>query len=140
MSSLWLGNVGDVRDLRRVLSAGITALVDLAVNEAPLTTTRDLVYCRFPLIDGAGNDPWLLRMALETTANLIRSRVPTLVFCGAGMSRSPAIAAGAMALAGHMSLEESLALITRGGPCDLSPALWDEVDQVLLEWRSSVSQ
>ena len=48
---LWLGHVGDARDLRTVISTGIMALVDLAVNEPPATVTRDLVYCRFPLLD-----------------------------------------------------------------------------------------
>ena len=36
---LWLGHVGDARDLRAVLSAGILAVVDLAVNEPPLPMT-----------------------------------------------------------------------------------------------------
>jgi hypothetical protein len=46
--------------------------------------TRELVYCRFPLVDGAGNPPWLLRAAVETVAGFVRAGVPTLVFCGPG--------------------------------------------------------
>src|SRR5262249_26770590 len=77
-------------------------LIDLALEEPPVPLTRELVYCRFPLLDGAGNSPWLLRAALDTTAALLASRVPTLVFCGAGMSRSPAVAAAALAIVeGH---------------------------------------
>src|SRR5262245_15566735 len=95
--SLWLGNVGDTRDLRKILDAGIAALVDLALEEPPAKITRELVYCRFPLVDGGGNSPWLLRAAVETTAGFVRSRTPTLVYCGAGMSRSLIIAAAALA-------------------------------------------
>ena len=58
------------------------------MNEPPVFFTRELVYCRFPLADGVGNDPWLLRAAITVTADLIRSGTPTMIFCGAGMSRS----------------------------------------------------
>ncbi len=33
--SLWLGHVGDVRDLRGIHAAGILAVVDLAIDEPP---------------------------------------------------------------------------------------------------------
>ncbi|HJT76403.1 MAG TPA: hypothetical protein VJ739_04300 [Gemmataceae bacterium] len=124
---LWLGHVGDARDLRRVLSLGIGALVDLALNEPPVTVTRELVYCRFPLLDGPGNPPWLLRLAAETTAALVRSGTPTLVFCSGGMSRSPAVAAAALALATGRPPDSCLAEVCRSGPADLSPGLWQEV-------------
>src|SRR5262245_17438832 len=97
--SLRLGHVGDVRDLRAVHRAGLLALVDLAVNEPPLAVTRELVYCRFPLVDAPGNPPWLLRAAVETTAGLLRDDVPTLLFCAHGLSRTPAVAASALPLA-----------------------------------------
>jgi hypothetical protein len=61
---LWLGNIGDARDVRAVLSAGIMDVVDLTADELPVTFTRDLVYCRFPIIDGPGNPEWLIQAAL----------------------------------------------------------------------------
>jgi protein-tyrosine phosphatase len=124
---LWLGHVGDVRNLRTVLAADIAALVDLAINEPHATITRELVYCRFPLLDGEGNAPWLLRAAIETTAGLLRTQSPTLVYCASGMSRSPAIAAAAIAILSNRSLDECLAEVVQGGPRDLSPALWRDV-------------
>jgi hypothetical protein len=125
--SLWLGHVGDARDLRGVLNAGIAALVDLALNETPATVTRELVYCRFPLVDGAGNPPWLLRAAVDTTAGLLRSQTPTLVYCASGMSRSLTIAAAAIGLLDNRPLADCLAQLAQGGPHDVSPALWHEV-------------
>lgn len=124
---LWLGHVGDARDVRGVLSAGIAALVDLALNEPPVAVTRELVYCRFPLLDGAGNSPWLLRAAVETTAALLRANVSTLVFCSGGMSRTPAIAATALARVTGRSPEECLADIARTGACDVSTTLWRDI-------------
>ena len=38
-------------------------------------------------------------LAIATLANLIRRRSPTLVCCGAGMSRAPAVAAAALSVA-----------------------------------------
>jgi protein-tyrosine phosphatase len=131
--SLWLGHVGDARDVRSVLSAGIQAVVDLALNEPPLTFTREMAYCRFPLVDGSGNPPWLLRAAVETVAGLLRAGIPTLVYCGAGMSRSPCIAVAAIVLLRGCPPAEALAVVLRSGPSDVSPALWLEVQAILVD-------
>ena len=129
--SLWLGHVGDVRDLRGVLAAGIAALVDLALNEPPAAVTRELVYCRFPLVDGSGNPTWLLRAAVETTAGLLREGVPTLVYCGAGMSRAPAVAAAAISLVSGDLPDACLTAVAQSGPSDVSPALWREIRAIV---------
>jgi hypothetical protein len=123
---LWVGNVGDVWDLRRVHEEGIAALVDLAINERPAVLPRELVYCRFPLLDGEGNAPWLIRSAVEVTGSLIARRVRTLVYCGAGLSRSRVIAAAALAAAEGGALDEWLKVVAEGG-ADVSPALWQDV-------------
>ena len=81
--SLWLGHAGDVRDVPGMLAAGSSAVIDLAIEEAPGPMTRELLYCRFPLVDGPGNPPWMLRVAVELVAGLIRDDVATLVGCGA---------------------------------------------------------
>src|SRR5947209_697139 len=95
---LWLGHAGDSRDFRPVLDAGIQALVDLSREEHPAEPPRELIYCRFPLVDGIGNDEGLLDLAISTLASLIRMRIPTLVCSNIGLSRSPAVAAAALAL------------------------------------------
>ena len=53
--SLWLGSVVDAWDLAALHRAELQAIVDLASNEAPIKLTRDLTYCRFPIVDGIGN-------------------------------------------------------------------------------------
>lgn len=121
---LWIGTARDARDIRGVLDLGIEAVVDLAVDEPPVLTTRELVYLRFPLVDGEGNPAWLLRLAAKTVARLLAAGVPTLVACSAGASRSPVIAAMAMAKREGIQPEDAL---TRVGHGDVSPALWREV-------------
>ena len=131
--SLWLGHAGDIRNLQTVMSAGIVAIVDLALEETPATVPRDCLYCRFPLLDGPGNSNGLLLAVIDTTASLLRSRTPTILWCGAGMSRSPAIAAGAMSIVTGRTPDECLSQLTRSGAADVSPALWREVKAALAE-------
>ena len=124
---LWLGNARDARDASRLLDSGIAALVDLAMEELPARLPREVAYCRFPLTDGAGNPPGLLGSAVFATACLVRQRVPTLVCCGSGMSRSPAVVAVALALVRGDTPEESLRQVVAGCPHDVSPLLWSDV-------------
>ncbi|MBA3481589.1 MAG: dual specificity protein phosphatase family protein [Pirellulales bacterium] len=128
---LWLGNVSDIRDLRALLDEGIEAVVDLAAGESPAQLPRELVYCRFPLVDGAGNSTWLLNSAVETVTSLLRASVPTLVYCGAGMSRTPAIAAAALARVGGMPMSATLAQVCSAGATDMSPTLWADLERLI---------
>jgi hypothetical protein len=128
---LWVGHSGEARDFRKVFGAGIKAVVDVALEEPPTQPPRELVYCRFPLLDGADNDPNLLRLAIATLAELLRERLPTLVCCANGMSRSPALAAAALAHLGQGSPEECLERVLNHHPSDVVPGLWNEVHRAL---------
>lgn len=130
-TSLWIGHVGDLRDMRAIHRAGITAMVDLAVNEPPATVNREMVYCRFPLVDGAGNSEGTLRCAIRATAEFLRSGMPTLVFCSGGMSRSVSVGAAALAISSGKSAPDCLRLVAKDGPVDVSPSLWDVVVQIV---------
>jgi hypothetical protein len=130
---LWLGHVGDARDWERLHATGIVAVVDLARNVSPVALPRELTYCRFPLIDGPGNPPWLLQAAIDTVVCLLRADVPTLVFCGAGMSRSPCIAGVAIASVRPCSAAEGLAQVLKSGRSDVSPGLWSDVQAMCPE-------
>lgn len=128
---LWIGNALDARSVERVVYRGIAAVVDLAIEEPPIQFPRDVVYCRFPLIDGAGNQPAVLRAAIETVAGLLASGMPTLVACGAGMSRSPAVVAAGIATTQRIALADALQQLTVGQPHDVSPGLVAEIADVL---------
>ena len=129
--SLWLGHEGDGRDFRRLFDAGIQAVVQLALEVPPIQTPREMIYLRFPLYDGQGNDPDLLTLAINTLAALVRTGTPTLTCCAAGMRRTPAIAAAALSRVHGESPKQWLERIARHHPTDVSPAFWTEVRSAL---------
>jgi len=129
--ALWLGNAGDGENFQSILGCGIKAVVQLAAEEPALQLPRDLISCRFPLLDGVGNDPKLLYMATTTVANLLEKRLPVLVCCGGGMSRSPAIAAMALSIVYQETSDDSLKRIAEHHPADVLPGLWDEIKSLL---------
>jgi protein-tyrosine phosphatase len=137
---LWLGHAGDARDLRQLFAAGIRARVELAAEEAPAPTPRDLIACRFPLVDGGGNDAAVLVLALRTVSQLLEQKITTLVCCGAGMSRSPAIAAGAIALLAGEHPEDCLRHVVSHRPADVVPALWSEVARAVISLQANRTQ
>ncbi|HEY7313319.1 MAG TPA: dual specificity protein phosphatase [Gemmataceae bacterium] len=131
--ALWLGNASDLRDARAVLAVGITAVVELADSEPFAVLPRELVRCHFPLSDGGDNPPWLVRLAVESVAALLRAGVPVLVCCSAGMSRSVCVAAGGVARAEGRPFAECLSAVVGSGPADVSPGLLVQLRQSLSE-------
>lgn len=129
--ALWLGNAGDLCDARAVVTAGVTAVVELADSEPVAVLPRELVRCRFPLSDGGDNPPWLLRLAAESVAALLSAGAPVLVSCSAGMSRSVCVAAAAITLAEGQPLHDSLVAIVGSVPADVAPALLAQIQQAI---------
>lgn len=128
---VWIGHAGDGSDFRAIFGQGIRAVVQLALEELPAQPPRELIFLRFPLVDGSSNAPELLSLAIHSVATLLRHNVRTLVCCGGGMSRAPAVVAAALALAHHAPLEECLEQILRCHAIDVSPALWLDIGQVI---------
>lgn len=125
---LWIGNSFEARDIRGLYEANLRAVVDLALEEKPISDfPREMLYQRIPLIDGEGNEPALLAFAVRTTAWLHENQQPVLVACSAGMSRSPAISAAALALRADEDPNEMLGQVTSTKPHDISPGLWHDV-------------
>jgi hypothetical protein len=124
---LWLGNAGDLREPRAALECGVEAVVELADNEAPAMLPRDLIRYRFPISDGGENPTWILSLAVEAVASLVKADVPTLVACSAGMSRSVAVVAAALAIVENRSASDLLRQVAGGGPADVSPGLWKQI-------------
>ena len=132
---LWLGNAMDLREPRALFDAGVTAVVDVAFEEPPARLPRQLIYCRFPLNDGGGNDPSVLLHAVQTLVDLLTAGTRTIIACSAGMSRSPTIAA--FALASHLEQEpgDVLARLAKIKSLEIKPALWNDVGGVFSQVR-----
>ena len=130
---LWIGSAGDGRDPERLMVAGVVAVVNLAAEEPSPVLPRSLVYCRFPIMDGEQDTQGILDAAIHTVASLLKNEVPTLVYCGAGMSRSPAVVAAALSIVQGGSPDERLRQIVAGHPHDVSSQLWEAVQRVCRE-------
>ena len=132
-SKLWLGNAGDLRNVETILQNGIQAVIDVAIEQGMPTLPRTLVYCRFPILDGQQSSPMPLRAAIETLVLFLRKGIPTLVCCSAGMSRSPAVVAGALSIAQGGNPDDHLRSVVLGHPHDVSPQLWEDVRSICAE-------
>jgi protein-tyrosine phosphatase len=128
--SLWLGHAGDGRDYPAAHREGIRALVQLAAEEPPDSPPRDFLYSRFPIMDGHANDCDVLILAVNFVADLLRLEVPTLLYCSAGLSRSPALAAVALALHTDRGLDACLRKVAQCRRVDVSPGLWSYLHEV----------
>jgi len=130
-SELWIGGAGDIADPKSLYDVGIEAVLHLASSTLPASLSRETVYCRIPLIDGAENSPERLKFVIETGVSLLRNKVPTLIACSAGMSRSPSITAAVLSLIRQQPADAVLAEILDGAPADVSPGLWEAVKDVV---------
>ena len=128
-NKLWVGNAHDIRPWSGTLSDQISAVVDLAVNEPPAEPPHESIYLRIPLVDSASNEKESFRLALRTVVELLRDEVPVLVCCSAGLSRSPSIACGAVALYQNVEADHVLKEHFRDLPHDIAPALWERVKE-----------
>lgn len=124
---LWIGNAGDGRHSERLLAAGVGAVINLAAEEPSPVLPRSMVYCHFPIMDGAQDGQGILDVAIRTLVSLLKNQVPTLVYCGAGMSRSPAVVAVALSIVQGGKAKERLREVVAGYPHDVSPQLWEAV-------------
>ena len=103
----------------------------LAIEEPPIQAPHELIYQRFPLLDGEGNGNDMLRLAIDAVTRLIEAKIPTLVCCGGGMSRSPVIVAAALAIVHCTDFEQSIQMVMKHHPADVSPALLADVQAML---------
>ena len=103
------------------------------MEEPPLQPPRELLYLRFPLLDGSGNDPNTLRLAIHCVVSLLQGGKPTLVCCSGGMSRSPAVVAAALSMVEKTDVEQCLRRVIQSHPGDVSPGLWDEIRRALIQ-------
>ena len=132
---LWLGHALDIRDPRPLFDAGIAAVVDVAFEEPPAQLPRQLIYCRFPINDGGGNDPSVLLHAVQCTIDLLTAGTPTIIACSAGMSRSPTIAAFALAAHLDQSPDDVISRIAETKSLEVKGTLWNDVAIVFVRVR-----
>ncbi len=131
--TVWIGSVGTLRDLANLHAIGIRAIVHLAYEEAPPVLPREFITLRFPLLDGEGNDSDLLKLAIDSVTRLLDSEFATLVCCQAGLSRSPAIVAAAIARHTRQPFAVALRNVANLHPCAIHPSLYRQVESLMAD-------
>lgn len=131
---LWVGSRGDIREPRLLFKIGVEAVVDIAREEEPLALPRELIVCRFPLVDGEGNDSSMLMQAVQITVDLLVNGRPTLVACSAGRSRSPTIAAFALAAYLRQKPESIVSQLSKE-TFTINGQLWRDVSTIFSQIR-----
>jgi protein-tyrosine phosphatase len=128
--ALWIGSSGDLNDWRRLYDVGIQAVMHVAYEEPPLRLPHDFVACRFPVIDGDENSATALKLAIATLTHFLDEKFACLVCCQAGLSRSPAIAAAALARTTKRPFTECLDLIRNHHACAVHPGLVSQIQKL----------
>ena len=73
----------------------------------------------------------VLKSAIDLVVNFVHGRQRTLIACSGGMSRSPLIASAVVAKIENIDFNDAIQQVIRTGPCDISPALYVAIKQLV---------
>lgn len=132
--TVWLGNAIELRNPKLLYENSIRCVVDLAYEEKAAQLPRDILYLRFPLLDGQGNPPSHMRLALGATIQLFEEHEPFVVGCSAGMSRSPSLLSFVLAHCTGVCAEEVLEKIAAKRQLEIKPSLWNDFRAAIKEF------
>ena len=104
---LFVGTLTDATNSHRLEKDEITTVVSLT-HETPDLSAQTLDIHSVPLIDGPQNNREQFTTAVEETVTALTDGERVLVHCAAGASRSPTVAATALALVQKMNLEDAI--------------------------------
>jgi protein-tyrosine phosphatase len=105
-SGLFVGTTADAGDGSRLREHGVTVVVSLTHGDPDGGYPDGTTVVEVPMVDGPRND----RAAFDRAVTAVESRLGgsgVLVHCSAGASRSPAVAATALALSEGIGLDDA---------------------------------
>lgn len=106
-SDLFVGTLDDATDSHRLEEDEITTVVSLT-HETPDLSEPALNIHSIPLIDGPQNNRDQFNKAVQETVTALAGGERVLVHCAAGASRSPTVAATALALTEEIELQNAI--------------------------------
>lgn len=113
---LYVGTVDDAGQVENLREVGITTIISL-IHRSPTKGYPDEVAVHsVPLRDGPQNDISAFEEAVEMVLSERENDTPLLIHCSAGSSRSPAVAATALALSDDIGLEAAFDQIATRRP------------------------
>jgi protein-tyrosine phosphatase len=104
---LFVGTLADATDSHHLEKDEITVVVSLT-HKTPDLSTQVVDIHSIPLIDGPQNSREQFTTAVEETVTALGDGKRVLVHCAAGASRSPTVAATALALVQEIDLEDAI--------------------------------
>ena len=99
---LFVGTFNDAESTIRLRDCSVDAVVSLTHD---IPCVPGVPVTRIPMVDGPQNDVQTFEQAVIETLELLDAGDRVLVHCSAGASRSPAVAATALALHNQIGLE-----------------------------------
>jgi len=99
---LFVGTIDDAENTMRLRDRSVDAVVSLTHD---IPCVPEVSVARIPMIDGPQNDVQTFERAVIETLERLDEVDQVLVHCSAGASRSPAVAATALALHTQIGLE-----------------------------------
>ncbi|USZ69084.1 dual specificity protein phosphatase family protein [Halorussus salilacus] len=129
---LFVGSIEAAADADRQEAAGITTVCKLTHALPTGGYPDDVSLVDAPMMDGPRNDPAAFRRAVEAVVAALDARETVLVHCSRGSSRSPAVAAAALAVRRDCSVETALAEVQKSrAQADPHPALVRRAEDAL---------
>jgi len=137
--NLFVGTRSDAADSQRLDSHEITTVVSLT-HETPDLSEQGLNIHSIPLIDGPQNNRDQFTKAVQATVTALADGERVLVHCAAGASRSPTVAATALALTEEIDLQNAIQQVADNRDAvDPHEALLRQVAHVYTELSDSAS-
>ncbi|WP_255197687.1 dual specificity protein phosphatase family protein [Halorarius litoreus] len=128
---LFVGTAADATSL----DDGVTAVVSLT-HDVP-TVDPEAAVVSVPLVDGPQCDATAFGRAVDETHDLLTAGETVLVHCAAGASRSPSVAATALALHSGQGLDAAFEQVADArAAVDPHPALVDRAATAYVDRRS----
>jgi hypothetical protein len=126
-----IGNHAEARDAGLLRQHGFRSVLSLDGSLAPSDAERLGVEAvvAFDLIDGDGNAPGALGLAVSALEGLLRAHAPVLVHCHAGRSRSVVVVAGLLARSLRIGPAAALARVAEKRVVCITP----ELEELLYE-------
>jgi hypothetical protein len=121
---LWIGNVGDATEYRKLELNGIGAVVELAIDEPATLQPRERISLRIPLMDSGSTEDARVELAVRIIVDLMFKRIRTLVVCSNGMNRSVCVGVAVASVVLQDDPDTIMLRLAEKLPKDLSPSIW----------------
>lgn len=112
--NIFIGNADDAKSAPHITEAGITAVLNCAMDLD--YQQRAAFTVKVGMIDGKGNKPTDLLTAVRMLETLLENGHRVLVHCHEGRSRSPVVVATYMSKTKGMSIETALSELNKLRP------------------------